>query len=413
MQPSGLNYLNADNILALITSLFICCNPIAWALYFIPGGLISIIGFIWIIYLFTRLYFHKSVVSISVISLSLIIILIFIFDFIFGTTGKYYWTYLIGFMGFGILGLQLGYCVKDIKRIISYVAWIGVILAPFIFTLDMGKTDTGGDDYGRWMGVSYGILRFIIALIIYLCCYKPKKITKIIFSLFLLGYSVFYLIFASRGAILAIGLLGLFIWIGNSSKNQSEIIWKLCLITIFAIGCGLLFKEIIIVCVNIVESFGIDTFSFEKMLMLIETNDLSNGRSALYEDAMMGISNSPLFGNGIATFEKIHQIYIHNLFLQIWYELGVIPTILSLMLLGYSLYLIFNIQTKIHIKVFLEFILCAGIVELIFSSSFWISHQFWIWIGFSIRLILLRHKVATNNHIKISFNEYPKSLILP
>ena len=57
--------------------------------------------------------------------------------------------------------------------------------------------------------------------------------------------------------------------------------------------------------------------AIKKMSSLSNDGDVSNGRDLLYESAIDIIRSSPMIGKGVGYFEKINEIYVHQLFLQI------------------------------------------------------------------------------------------------
>lgn len=341
---------------------------------------------------------------------SIVIVFVFVLQFAFNGTNEYFTKYFIGFIGFGILGLQLGFLRPETKKVITLVALIGVLLCPLVLTMDMGKTITGGDDYGHWMGVSYGILRFICAILLLLFYYNIKGIKRLLLYASLLCYSIFYILFASRGSILALIVLILLIWIIKYSDNITKkniIIWSVFSICVIV---SLFFKEFLHLVISIADYFGIDTFAFVKMVAMINSGDLSNGRDELYGNALEGIVDSNFLGNGIGSFENKYQIYTHNLFLQSFYELGVFPFLLLIVFTFFTLKIILGNSYMKETKIFISFVFCAGIIELFFSSTLWISHIFWIWIGYVSaiisRKITIRTKKMANTRQKQIYTIY-------
>lgn len=297
---------------------------------------------------------------------------------------EYFSSYWMTFFTLGLTGFICGGINRNINLVFKEIAIFGVIFIPFVLKLDMGSPLEGTNDYGHWMGVSYGLIKIINGIIITIVFFTKRKIYKAILISSLIVYIVFLLVYGSRGTLLA--MLGevFFVWIIKRGFSKKDILKLMLKIAIPLSLVIVFFFEILEAINNITETMGFNLFFVDKMLRFHELGDsLSNGRDTLFSNGIYGIINSPLWGNGIATFEPYNDGYVHNVFIQIFYELGIIPFIIFCISLGYALFYIFDNKKEISTRIFFSYLISVGVIELLFSSSYWLSQVFWLFISFS------------------------------
>lgn len=379
-----------------LVAMLICLNPLAWIFSFLPGGMVTICLIIWFSFFFFCLFRRKSFITKPLIALSYILLLFFTKDFIIQSDNEYLSRYFMNFLALGILGYRFGFLNISVERVLRYVCAISLLILPYLATLDVSSflSETGGVDYGAWMGISYGIVRFISALILYLLFYSQNRFQKTLIVFILVLYILFFMLYASRGAIVAILIMLIMAYL-IKEENKKRRIFKVFIISIIIFIVAISLDSIIKSIYNQFQYYGIDSFFIEKMMSMVDGSEgFSNGRSDLNKVAILGIIERPLFGNGIAVFEKPNDGYVHNVFLQIFYELGLVPFIYYVTLFVLSLKVVlFSNYTK-DIRIYIAFLFCSGCVELLFSSTFWTSQIFWIFLGVTTNVIIRKRVVA-------------------
>lgn len=241
-------------------------------------------------------------------------------------------------------------------------------------------------DWGMLMGITYSILPGIISEFICLFDKENTKRFRIISFIALLISIYVYFSIGSRGAILAF-MIFIYMYIlrkiyinVKNIKKRRIIIYSILGITLLAI---LNINNILLLTSSLLKKLNVNTLMVNKIYRISENNDLLNGRDNVYSMAFADIKNTKkyIFGSGIASYENLHNIgYVHNLFLQMFYEGGIVY--LSLMLYILVPFLIKSLNFKNRYFTFDLFLICISLIELSFSSFFWGSQKFWLLIAY-------------------------------
>lgn len=370
-----------------LVALLVCANPIAWVA---KGGALPVIcAFcLFCIILVNRKISFPTIILFTGLT----------FVFLISSTLKdninntYFDNYSRSIFTLGLTGFICGQIDFDVKSVFRNIALFGVVFIAFTYRLDMGSAEDGTADYGNWMGISYGILRIIDGLTIYGLFYSFKTKHKAIFLSVACAYLCFLLIYGSRGTLLAYGTLLFYCWIINKRYGFKQFLKRLLIIAIPFILIYFYFFDILLWLHNISQVLDVKLFFVEKLIALEEIGNISSGRSELIESAIPSIINSPFFGNGIATFEPYHDGYVHNLFIQVLFELGIIPFILVCSIIFLGLKNIVDLRINKDHRLFIVYLISSGVVELLFSSSLWVSQVFWLYSGYIVRLNLNKKK---------------------
>ena len=97
--------------------------------------------------------------------------------------------------------------------------------------------------------------------------------------------------------------------------------------------------------------------------------------------------HSPIWGNGIAAYENaFHTNWVHNVFVQLFVEGGILLLLPFLYFIFLSLKYIFQSHHNKEDRLFLAMLMAGGLTELLFSSYLWRSQVFWLYIGYTIKL---------------------------
>ncbi|NLY45108.1 MAG: O-antigen ligase family protein [Tissierella sp.] len=268
----------------------------------------------------------------------------------------------------------LMYFMKKTSKIVFVV---GTIIGILVF---LGKSSVG--TYS--MRLSYYML---LPTAIYLDEFLEKMSLKngLIISICLM----IILALGSRGAILCIGIFTILKLVKNISKlTYTKILFYLIIFTIVITGLIFL-DEILEYIYDFLLSFGIKSRSIQ--LFLRDDVHLS-GRDRLYEDVIEEIFNRPFLGIGLAGDRAITGGYVHNIFIEILANFGIVLGVLNIIAL---LYIIIKSLFIKNIKKYNMIIiwLSIGFVHLFVSTSYLIEFKFWIFLG------LLFNKLFNNKKV--------------
>lgn len=347
----------------------------------IPGIMVAVL-------LFTIMIFvaNSNKLSHSVMPLIGFCIIFFIGSFIFveDRSGALF-EYFIKFIFMGFTGLFISQSRFVIELVVKYTCYLSIVLLPFFLRTNIASSE----DWGIMMGISYYVIVFLNALIYQLFILPQRsKIEICSFSIILIIYTLFFLAFASRGAILSVAF---FVFLCIIIKSGKKRIPFLVISSFFITIISIFFFEILQFISDFAASYGFSVLAINKMLYFMD-GELANGRDTLTSMGVEMFWNSPILGNGIASFEnKYCEGYVHNLFLQMLIEGGVILIIPFILLILNSFKIIFNDSLPLNERYFMAFLISISLIHLFFSETFWRLQYFWFYIGYTIRL-------SKNNH---------------
>ncbi len=381
---------------SFFVAIFICVNSISWVIdriLPISNIIFSVIAFILISMLIRHAIKGRTVKSffgsVNVYQFAIVFVITFFFIItFFGDKSSYTSAYLKSFILYGFTAFILSNKEYNIKLIARYIMYIGIFpICMIILTKDYNNMERE-DYYGYLMGLSYGFLPILISAIY--CFLNDKKVLAKILSIFILiSLLSFYVTKASRGALMAV-LAFILLYLFFHKKVTRLRIGLFIVITVVVL-VGLLNTAILAKLLQyFVDIFKINSFAINKTIELMLKNDVSNGRMAIWGRAIKDIHL--FYGNGIGVFEQYNDGYVHNFVLQIAYEFGLLSLIIIISMLGFIIYknrAYFYINRDLFI-----FLLCISMVELVFSSSFWLSNKFWFLLFF----------ITSNNNKKILTN---------
>lgn len=382
-----------DSALDWIVAIFLVSNSLCWGLTFLPNPMVIIMSLV----LVALLVFRPSALSNSKIWLIVcLVLLLFLYGYLIHGFGKWWLAYFIEFLMVGVLGLFLGKTNFSIVKVFRHICYLSVPAAIFVYGMNMGEMD-----YGQWMGVSYGCVKYIIVFIIALFCplgILKKKWQKILAILFLLFFLQFFLLYGSRGAILGVFIAIMLIW----SVQHNYRIKKLLILALITAASIILMWDIVFPIISqYFANNGIDSFAVSKMG---ELKDITNGRSDLLSQGLKIFDENPIIGQGVTTFESKYNMYAHNIFIQIMCDGGLLYLIAFLYILSLSFKIAFKPSNSIDIRIFIIFLLSGYVVELLFSNYLWRSHGLWLLIGFVVSHYKKRSVRSIRNYNGISGN---------
>lgn len=388
--------MKKQSLNSLAIAIFLSANSLAWVISFIPRAIVFIVLFSWIILILNKqipkiirspLYLHFSV---------MMLVLFFLFSINKNHTNAVY-EYFTFFLVSGISGIYFSQINFSIKKVFKYLALIAIPMSVFIFKQDIGSFEEGTIDYGQLMGISYGILRYIIAVLVILFLYRKdySVLTIITLVIALILFITFYFKFATRGAMLAVFLF-LFIYYIIKEQQSKKMFIRLAFFSVIAISGIVFFSEIISFSNKQLNSIGIEVKALEKTeIFLLTDKAIDNGRIDIAQRALKDVYKSIFFGHGVAGYErKNNDNYVHNVFLQTIYEGGILLFLPIFIIVMIGTFILFKKQFHIETRVFILFLFTAGIVELLFSNVFWKSQFFWFYIFFILTTISAKKPIV-------------------
>ena len=305
---------------------------------------------------------------------------------VYDTTYTIY--YLKYFWGFCVISLLAGTQNISIKNVLRYSENIGIICC-LVFII----RGFNGDDASILMGISYSMLPVFYAALINL---RENHYNRIISLLNVIIISWCYIFVAPRGIWLNVAItiaLYVFVSSGKNSSISSKRITRIALFIISIVGVLVIYKNFKYILVwlynKIYEFTNIKVYALDKMIYLLNTMNLANGRDDLIVLANKIISGHLLFGRGIGFFESIQGSggYVHNIIYQVLCEGGLILFVPFLFLFLYLIRYLFHIeknQNRLEMDFFL-ILLSNGFILLLYSSVHWKLLVFWLLIGYTFR----------------------------
>lgn len=287
-------------------------------------------------------------------------------------------NYFFHFVVFGISSLLISNIQVDTRKTLYYLLLI-YFLYILVYLLKIQYFFV--DDYAdNQMGLAYSFVPGVLIgfLIILSRNYFNRK-TRLL-ALFVLICSLGVILFktVTRGAILSV-LVGFYLLILLKSKTELRKI---------IILCSLLFIPIFVYIVpSIIDSLGHTSVgALNKLLIMLEDGgDVSNGRNQLYNSAIQLFYNNPIIGNGVGLFEDINNTYVHQIFLEMLCEVGILGSCVFLYPLVHKVVNVFKARVSLDKSFFLIYF-TYSIVLLLFSNAFWLLPSFWF-IFFNTKLV--------------------------
>lgn len=288
------------------------------------------------------------------------------------------WFILAGVGSLFIVNYKYDYELSMKLLIIS-----SLFIAPVVLTSNYSKFNYYVEN-DEWMMAIYNIIPLLVASISYQF-FGQKTIIKIISVISLVMYFPMFIIHTPRGAVVTI-LFSIIIFTIQKLLTQGVGRKKLITTGIIIIVFMIITFEVIVGYLQNVASL----YELRWLSKFVFEEDVSNGRTSLYQMALNGFFQSPLWGNGIASFNN-YSIYPHNLFLQMLYETGVLMFIpVSYLIYKAFMIMILKRESSIDYRL-ITFLFIISIIQLSFSSHFWMRQQFWMLIWIMLSMVPLKN----------------------
>lgn len=258
------------------------------------------------------------------------------------------------------------------KQAAKWVFLIGVAIAILIIS---GFASTGSS-YS--MSLSYYML---LPAIIYLNDIIDRK--KIKSGLIFIVSLLIILSLGARGPVMCVGVFVILKFISTLKDiSYTKAILYILLLMIAMVGIIFLDK-ILLYLYEFLLSKGINSRSLR---LFLRDGIYMSGRDAIYSEMIKEIFNKPFLGLGLASDRRIlsgRNAYVHNIFIEVIMNFGIIiGALLSLFLLYL---LVKNILIKDEqIYTLMIIWISIGFIHLLISSSYLNDFKFWIYLGLSL-----------------------------
>lgn len=266
---------------------------------------------------------------------------------------------------------------RIMERSAIIVLILGILTSYFIII---------GSGIGKIYSMSLSYYMLLPAII-----YLNNLFNKITFKdllLFVLSMSIIISL-GSRGTLLCI-IVYIFLRLLKQSKpSMVRIYYYLVIITLFILSI-VYHRAILIFLDTLFQKIGVNSRSIN-LLLRDEVN--FTGRDTIFYKTVEGIKNNPFLGVGIGGDRVINGgSYVHNLFLEILANFGVVIGVLLLLLI--IIMLVINLfVSKLNEYNFLIIWISIGFVHLMVSSSYLIDIKFWILMGLTYNLFKMNIKI--------------------
>lgn len=306
----------------------------------------------------------------------------FLFSFLVGNSNVVRKA-ILSFACFGIPVMVAPFSQVDFKKVIKYIAFQGLLLVPFYIKYDYGFGGLGGDSYddGILMTMSYRILPFIVAGLSVTLDGTYNKYVRFLSLVPAIVCAVLLFVVGSRGAQLSVMIFLALFFILKAPTPKSRI-RRLFLIAILGVIFIASFTLVVHSLFSFFDDHDISSLAINRMENMLDSgHDLDTGRSTIQRQAWKEFLSSPVFGNGIVSFNNFSGMYPHNILIQLLGEGGLIFGILFALLAYNVISILLSHGLNNEFACIILFITCAGVIKLFFSSTYIESQFFWALVG--------------------------------
>ncbi|NHN34328.1 O-antigen ligase family protein [Paenibacillus agricola] len=366
---------------SILVAIIIAANLVTISLSILTGLDKNLIIIPFIFCLLISILLNKGKNAIIIILLSVFFLLFFFFSYLQVGVNIYLIEYFQSFLIFGVISFFVVAQPFDHEKVLHYTMVIYGFLSLVLLEMDIQNMPAGNK-----LGFGYLILPAILGSMYGLFKPKLKPFIKLFYLFIFIWYGYFMVLAGTRGAYFSIVLYVFILLYLKSNLNYKKFITLLVLISI-SVVVYLNMMEILLNLKEILYSLNIDSNFIDKSIIKIQNDNVDNGRYELYEIAFYSFSKSWMYGNGIGFFQYLNDIYVHNVFLEMLDEGGILLTIPVTICVIYGTFLMF-LSKKIdkgH-KLFLCFVFCLAIPKVMVSSIYWKEQSFWIFLMVTILL---------------------------
>ena len=378
----GLN-LKKDKLVfdSVFIGMMLSCNVLSVLFSFIPNGIVILI---FAPFLLLCLNNFKPSINRSVFGEFVVLLFFFFIFFLYslfiGGYDDITIKYILEFLVLGLPFIIASHFDFYPKIVLGTIVLLSMISLPFYMSNINVNIVSYATDGEALMLMSYNLIKIIIPALLY-CFIERNFIAKFVSIVIIVLSGIMLLSIGARGAILCVCVTIAFSFIYARNKPINVYSLKFVLALFVFLIIILFFVDIINGIYDLFSRYNIQSIALERIVYSLESDgDLSSGRGGLYDMAIIGFLNSPIFGNGIGSFGDYSGEYPHNLFLQQLYEGGFVwggPLILMTIVSFVKL----NSNMNKQYRYFIIYLITTSIVHLLMSSYFWSSSIYWFLMG--------------------------------
>lgn len=296
---------------------------------------------------------------------------------------QYVGQYYIYFLVFGTTALLLAIVEVDFRVVMRDLLLLSMIYFLVYFLLERQRYLVSTDYWNVQMGLAYGFLIPVVVGMISLFHKSDfsfgKKDTLMAWICVAVGAFVIFFDCGTRGAMVSM-LIALIYLILEKERSVKKIILIVC-IGVVGIVFMINLNEVLTLVYQLLSSHGMDMPALTKMIWLVEQGIADNGRNEIYDTALKLISEQVFLGGGVGYFESmVGGYYIHNLFLELMCEFGILGTIIVLYIIFKNIMkVLFIDRMAVEDKTISALLFSISIPLLIFSSTYWVLPSFWLY----------------------------------
>ena len=222
---------------------------------------------------------------------------------------------------------------------------------------------------------------------------KKHRVKKIIDILIFAVSTVETIVYGSRGvlvvivAFIAIDILLIY----RNHRARNFLLILVGFIAAFNV------ERILNFAIKVIRRFGITSYALRKYQyqLAVGWEEASSGRIRLYQSAFETMRNNPVIGTTMTTYDD-STLYVHNLFLQVGRDMGVVMMLISVIFVIYCLCLLISKRIEIDNKTIIAVFFCVSVVRLLISSNVWERPEFWalLCIVLNYKTVFVRQKAA-------------------
>lgn len=283
----------------------------------------------------------------------------------------------------------IGLCF-DIKKNERLLFWLSLLGCAAVFLYQFYSLYLGRELLYDNMNSAYNVLPSLCFLIYY--AFLRKKIK---FWLIAILFCVLEFLFGTRGPILCLTVFflgGLYLTVISKKSVTKKLIFLSLFLLIVLVFFYTNFVSNIAQWFSLrFEEWNLSTRIFD---YFIEGDIADNsGRDFLYESAINAIKNN-LFGYGLMGDRYfLNGGYIHNIFLEIWCQFGIVLgsgiLILLLVVLLRPLFLRIDVENKLFVFMFISLV----VPKLMLTSSYLYESNLFFLLGMCVALIRQKKKI--------------------
>jgi O-antigen ligase len=385
------NFINTDNSFYNTISLSIILSLNILAVIFSSLNIISS-GFTFFAVIFSLLIslfpsFIKKSFSINKVVIALVayIFLLFLFSYLRLNFHQMTTEYFLNFILLGLISMFLGSKKINTEMLLRIMSYLSFLLFFFISSI-FNEYSLESSYISIEMGISYAILPISIGTFLHMFYYFKFSNLIIKLSYLFNFYYLFLLIaYGTRGGILAIFVLFIFMFSLKINRGSlSGSLTKFLIVVILSLLTFLFVVPLLEITYSLLEYINIELSFVEKSIILLKNEgNILNLRASLYSIAWSGFLDSPIFGQGIGSFNlNTGQLYVHNILLDLLYETGLMLSVpIFLIIIKSTHILFFPNKISLNYYIFLLFLYSISIPRLALSASLWSVQSVWILIS--------------------------------